>query len=195
MSNTKNDSNTTDETTNQENEMIENEDQSEQELDEEETDDESETMEADSDSDDEESEDGEEEVLSADPVEGEAVEEKAKKPAAPKGPPAHEAFIAAIKAHASALGLGYKDQKGFAQFFNAETGHKLYVAKQGRAVTRVETTLPILGQEGTHKLEKPNGKITCTIDPDLALIEGVLLQLADSAVGKIRAPLRQPKAE
>ncbi len=98
-------------------------------------------------------------------------------------------------AHAQALGLEYKDQSSWAQFKNPTTGQKIYVAKQSKAVTKVQTTLPILGQPGTHPLEKPNGRITCEIDADLPLVEGYLLMLADDSVGKIPAPRRAVKSE
>ncbi len=104
--------------------------------------------------------------------------------------PAWEAYSAAITAHAISLGLEVKDQKGFIKYSNNKTGHKMYVAKQSKGVTRVETTLPILGQDGTHALTKPNGRITCTVDPDLSTIESILLILADENSGKIPSPKR-----
>jgi hypothetical protein len=109
--------------------------------------------------------------------------------------PAWIQFTAALNAHASALGLQVMEQKGFTKYINAETGHKLYVAKQGRAVKRVDTTLPILGQDGTYPLSKPNGKIECHVVAELETVTKVLEQLADSSVGKIRAAKRAPKAE
>jgi hypothetical protein len=123
-----------------------------------------------------------------------AQNEKAPKVPKEKAPPAHLAFIAAVKAHAETLGLGYKDQKGFAQFFNAESGHKIYVAKQGKAITRIDTTLPVLGQTGTYELVAPVGRITCHIDPDMNVVEGFLAMLADNATGKIPAPKKAAKA-
>lgn len=108
--------------------------------------------------------------------------------------PAWMDFCAALTAHAQALGLLVQEQKGFTKYINGETGHKLYVAKQGRQVKRVDTSLPILGQDGTYPLSKPNGKIECHIVPDLDTVRGVLSQLADSSVGKIRAAKRAPKA-
>lgn len=108
--------------------------------------------------------------------------------------PAWVDFIAALDAHAQALGLQVQEQKGFTKFINGETGHKLYVAKQGRAVKRVDTTLPILGQDGTYALSKPNGKIECHVVADLETVTKVLSQLADATVGKIRNARRAPKA-
>lgn len=108
--------------------------------------------------------------------------------------PAWVDFIAALDAHAQALGLQVQEQKGFTKFINGETGHKLYVAKQGRAVKRVDTTLPILGQDGTYALSKPNGKIECHVVADLETVTKVLSQLADSTAGKLRAAKRAPKA-
>lgn len=110
-------------------------------------------------------------------------------------PPAWMDFCAALSAHATALGLQVQDQAGFTKFINGETGHKLYVAKQGRAVKRVDTTLPILGQDGTYALAKPNGKIECHVVPELETVTKVLTQLADASVGKIRSAKRVPKVE
>ncbi len=108
--------------------------------------------------------------------------------------PAWIDFCAALESHALALGLSVTEQKGFKKFINLETGHKLYVAKGDRAVKRVDTTLPILGQDGTYDLSKPNGKIACHVVPDLETVTKVLTQLADSTVGKIRQAKRAPKA-
>lgn len=110
--------------------------------------------------------------------------------------PAWKEFSAALSAHAAALDLEVQDQVGFIKFMNKETGHKLYVAKQGRLVKRVDTTLPILGQDGTYALEKPNGKIECHVVAELDKVTEALTKLADSATyGKIRAAKRAPKAE
>lgn len=109
--------------------------------------------------------------------------------------PAWIQFTSALNAHAAALGLQVTEQKGFTKYINAETGHKLYVAKQGRAVKRVDTTLPILGQDGTYPLAKPNGKIECHVVAELETVTKVLEQLADTSVGKLRAAKRAPKAE
>lgn len=108
--------------------------------------------------------------------------------------PAWVDFTAALDAHAQALGLQVQDQAGFTKYINAETGHKLYVAKQGRKVKRVDTTLPILGQDGTYDLAKPNGKIACHVVPELDYVTAVLTQLADNSIGKIRTAKRT-KAE
>lgn len=104
--------------------------------------------------------------------------------------PAWVDFTAALDAHAQTLGLQVQDQAGFTKYINAETGHKLYIAKQGRKVKRVDTTLPILGQDGTYALSKPNGKIECHLLPELDLVTAVLTQLADSSAGKIRTAKR-----
>jgi len=104
--------------------------------------------------------------------------------------PAWVDFTAALDAHAQALGLQVQDQAGFTKYINAETGHKLYIAKQGRKVKRVDTTLPILGQDGTYDLAKPNGKIACHIVPELDYVTAALTQLADSSVGKLRSAKR-----
>lgn len=109
--------------------------------------------------------------------------------------PAWVDFTAALDAHASALGLTVQTQKGFTKYVNMETGHKLYVAKQGKEVKRVDTTLPILGEDGTYALSKPNGKIECHVIADLEKVTAVLTKLADSSMGKIRPAKRQAKAE
>jgi hypothetical protein len=131
-------------------------------------------------------------TLEAQDAEGDQLEAEA---AEEEKAPAWMQFTAALNAHAAALGLQVAEQKGFTKYINAETGHKLYVAKQGRAVKRVDTTLPILGQDGTYPLSKPNGKIECHVVAELETVTKVLEQLADSSVGKIRAAKRAPKAE
>lgn len=125
-------------------------------------------------------------------AEGEQLEAEAQEEAKA---PAWVEFGAALTAHAQALGLQVQDQVGFIKFINGETGHKLYVAKQGRLVKRVDTTLPILGQDGTYPLSKSNGKIECHVVAELETVTKVLTQLADSSIGKIRAAKRAPKAE
>jgi pantoate kinase len=112
-----------------------------------------------------------------------------------KPTPAYEAFLEALKSHAAALGLSQKDQKGFFQFANAATGHKLYIAKQSKGVTRIDTTLPlaVLG-EVAYDLEKPNGRISCHVQPTVEAVSMALDTLA-SYSEKIPAPKRQPKAE
>lgn len=113
----------------------------------------------------------------------------------PKAAPAYEAFLAAVRAHAGALGLVQKDQKGFFQFANATTGHKLYVAKQGKQVTRIDTTLPMDVLGGiSYGLEKPNGRIVCHVEASVEACSLALDALA-SYGEKIPAPKRQPKAE
>lgn len=130
--------------------------------------------------------------LEAQDAEGQQLDAEAEEEAKA---PAWIEFTAALSAHATALGIQVTEQKGFTKFVNAATGHKLYVAKQGRQVKRVDTTLPILGQDGTYPLSKPNGKIECHIVADLEKVTKVLEQLADESVGKIRAAKRAPKAE
>jgi len=168
MSNIENNETTTNDTTNTENEML-NEEGAEGEG----TD--TETLEA----------DGENTA--------EGTEPKAKKE---KAPPAHLAFIEAVKVHASALGLGYKDQAGFAQFYEAETGQKLYIAKQGKQVKRVDTTLPLIGViEGAYDLDAPNGKIACHIPAEQGVVFQALEMMAEKSFGKVRPANRPAKAE
>lgn len=125
-------------------------------------------------------------------TEGQALEAEAQEEAKA---PAWVEFNAALSARAVALGLHVQEQASFTKFINMETGHKLYVAKQGRVVKRVDTTLPILGQDGTVPLSKPNGKIECHVIPEIETVTKVLTQLADSAAtGKLRAAKRAPKA-
>jgi hypothetical protein len=125
-------------------------------------------------------------------VEGEQLAAEA---AAEERKPAWVEFTTALAAHAQALGLQVTDQVGFMKFMNPTTGHKLYIAKQGRAVKRVDTTLPILGQDGTYPLDKPNGRIECHVVAELEKVTKVLSQLADSSIGKIRAAKRASKNE
>lgn len=122
----------------------------------------------------------------------------------PAGPPAYEAFMAAVSAHAKALGLDVKEQKHFFQIF-AGTGHKLYVAKDKKSVNRVDTTLPrtalvVNGRDISLPLDTPNGRIACHIDPT---VESVLtaLDVMANFKDKIPAPRKgapkgyYPKAE
>lgn len=133
----------------------------------------------------------------------ESVGEQAPTTAAPESPKtagdrqkAWESFSAALTAHAVSLGLSMKDQKGFLQFFNATTGHKLYVAKQAKEVGRIDTTLPesVLPEGSTLPLEKPNGKISCHVRPEQDLVSSALDVLA-SYDQKIRAPERKATAK
>lgn len=121
---------------------------------------------------------------------------QADKPA-PKGPPAYEAFVSACEAHARALGLSVKEQKGFYQFA-ASTGHRLYVAKQGRGVTRIDTTLPrqvlaVNGRDISLPLSKPNGRVACHIDPTVESVNAALEILA-SYQAKIDPPRKATKS-
>lgn len=129
-----------------------------------------------------------EESVEAAPAEGDKAGEAEKEAA-------HLAFVAAAQAHAEALGLQSKDQKGFFQFFNGTTGHKLYVAKQTKGVTRIDTTLP-MDQLGAIALplDKPNGRIQCHV---LATQEAVstALDLLASYGEKIPSPRKAAKVE
>lgn len=146
-------------------------------------------LEADGDDDDS---DGDEDGSDGD-GEGEP-ETKTKEADKPKEAPAYLAFVAAAKAHGEALGLSSKDQKGYFQFWNATTGHKLYVAKQGRAVTRIDTTLPQDQLGGiAYDLEKPNGRIVCHVQATQDAVTKALDLLA-SFGEKIPAPKRPAKA-
>lgn len=110
--------------------------------------------------------------------------------------PAWEAFANGLKAHAESLGLQIDVQKGFIKYVNATTGHKLYVARGGREVKRVDTTLPLEGVfEGAYGLEKPNGKIACHIRPDVQMVTEALTLLAGSDFGELPPSKRAPKAE
>lgn len=143
---------------------------------------------------DQEVSDEQQQMDAAESAEGEELEAASEEESTESKTPAWVDFISALDAHAVALGLQVQDQAGFTKYINAETGHKLYVAKQGRAVKRVDTTLPILGQDGTYALSKPNGKIECHVVAELETVTKVLTQLADSSIGKLRAAKRAPKA-
>jgi hypothetical protein len=118
-------------------------------------------------------------------------------PAEPKTP-AWESFIAATKAHAEALGLETKMQKGYFQIKNAATAHKLYIALQARKVKRVDTTLPLVGVlAGAQELEKgpgSNGRIVCHVPAEMDVMTEVLAMLASDQFGNLPAPKRAPKA-
>lgn len=49
---------------------------------------------------------------------------------------------------------------------------------------RIDTTLPVKGQEGTEDLKAHNGAITCHIVPDLKWLEHYLDMLGDGGVSK-----------
>jgi hypothetical protein len=111
-----------------------------------------------------------------------------------KAAPAYAAFITAVHKHLSAVGvsLDFKEQKGFFQFGSKATGHRLYVAKQGRGVTRVDTTLPrtalvVNGKDISLPLTKPNGRVACHVDPSVESVNAALEVLA-SYQDKISAP-------
>lgn len=107
--------------------------------------------------------------------------------------PAYLAFVQGLQAKAEALGLAVKEQKGYFQFKNLATGHRMVVAKQGKAVTRIDTTLEVLGQDGTYPLDAPNGRIACHIEanPDVVAFYLEMLATGDA---KLRAPKREKKA-
>lgn len=111
---------------------------------------------------------------------------------------AYESFIAAIKAHGEALGLTVRDQKGFVKFLAPTTDQRLYVAKQPRGVTRIDTTLPrtaliVNGRDISLPLSKENGKIECHIDPTIESVNAALTVLA-SFQAKVRAAKAPTKA-
>lgn len=111
--------------------------------------------------------------------------------------PAYEAFVAAVKAHAIALGLAVKEQKGFFQFRRPATDQRLYIAKQGRGVTRIDTTLPrsvltVNGKDISLPLTKEIGKIECHVDPTVESVTEALTILAgyDVKVRSAKAPAK-----
>lgn len=94
---------------------------------------------------------------------------KAKDDTKDKAPPAHLAFMAAVEAHARALGLNVIEQSGFFKI-SAPTGHRIDVAKQPKGVSRIDTTLPrsalvVNGRDISLPLAKTNGRITCHLVP------------------------------
>lgn len=112
-----------------------------------------------------------------------------------KAAPAYQVFMTALQAHVEALGLSIKEQKGFIQFMNQTTGHKLYLAKGGREVKRVDTTLPKDQLEGLWlPLENDNGRITCHIEPTVDAV-ALALEVLAKFDGKIPAPKRSKKAD
>lgn len=55
------------------------------------------------------------------------------------------------------------DKSGWHKVTSKVNSHKIYVQK-GDNVKRIDTTLPVSGQEGTRQLKSPNGKITCHLE-------------------------------
>lgn len=106
---------------------------------------------------------------------------------------AHKAFIEAVEAHASTLGLKVKSQSSFIQFLHDNTGHKIYVGKTVREGTpiRIESTLELVGViEGASPIEKANGKIAVVLSPQLETVMRALNILASGSMGPVRAPRR-----
>ena len=119
-------------------------------------------------------------------------EKKAKEPETP----AWKTFMAAIDQELQALGLQPKEQKNFVQIEHAETGQRIYVAKQVREVTNVPTTLPLGDRPGLSKtFDGENGKISAEIEPTVDAVREALRLLASGELGKVRPSKRMPKAE
>lgn len=115
------------------------------------------------------------------------------KPASVNVQAAHEAFIAALEAHATTLGLTFIPQSSFYQFLEPNTGHKMYVAKTARDSTEihVETTMDLVGKiPGAVAPEKENGKIASVLPPKLDLLMQALNILASGTLGKVRGARR-----
>lgn len=129
-------------------------------------------------------------------VQAEAAEDTAVKE--PKGPPAYVSFIAAVEAHAKALGLTVKEQKSYFQYL-AASGHKMYIEKAlKKGVSRIDTSLPraaliVNGKDISLPLAKPNGRIACHIDPSIESVKQALAILA-TYEDKIPAP-KKPVAK
>lgn len=70
-----------------------------------------------------------------------------------------------------------------AQFLKIEnpTTKQRIVVKYGKTLGQIDTTLPVSGQPGTYGLSKPNGSITCHIEPSLDALERFIRMLADPA--------------
>lgn len=106
---------------------------------------------------------------------------------------AHTAFMEAVEAHASALGLKIKSQSSYTQFLHDSTGHKIYVGRTVREGTpiRIESTLELVGViEGASPIEKVNGKIAVVLRPQLEIVMQALSILASGSMGPVRAPRR-----
>lgn len=105
-------------------------------------------------------------------------------------------YAAALTAKAQALGLQAIEQKGFLNFKNEASGHRVCVAKQAKTVSRVDTTLPLLGQPFAYALAegKANGKIACHVQSDLETVSMVLDLLASTS-DHVRPAARKAKAE
>lgn len=120
---------------------------------------------------------------------------KAKRAAKEKTTPAWIAFTEGVRAHLDAEGLSpeVEVQKGFVQYRNPETGQKLYIAKQGRTVTRVESTLDMVGTLDAAYPLSGIGKITCSIEPtEVSVVEA--LRLLMTSTEKLRPSVRAAKA-
>lgn len=112
---------------------------------------------------------------------------------APKEPktPAWVLLMEANRAKIVALGLEEEEQENFVQVKHAETGHRIYVAKQERAVKSIPTTMPLGGSDLGAEFSGTNGKIAAEIFPEK--LGDALEALADGRFGKVRPSKRQPK--
>lgn len=69
-----------------------------------------------------------------------------------------------VAKHSDVLYL--EDTSGWHKLCSRANGHRIVVQKGAKGLKRIDTTLPVKGQDGTEPLNATNGKITCHIKPD-----------------------------
>ena len=95
-----------------------------------------------------------------------------------------------VRKIADEVGLTVDQTSGFWKIVGPNS-HLIYIQKSKKLGT-INTTLPLpAGEPGTKGLQKPNGSITCHIEPELVHLERFLRMLADKEVGKFE--VRHPK--
>ena len=100
-----------------------------------------------------------------------------------------EAMILVRKV-ADEVGLTVDQTSGFWKIAGPNR-HLIYIQKSKKLGT-INTTLPLPpGEPGTRGLQKPNGSVTCHIEPELVHLERFLRMLSDGAVDKFE--VRHPK--
>lgn len=62
--------------------------------------------------------------------------------------------------------LFLEDTSGWHKLCSRANGHRIVIQKGAKGLKRIDTTLPVKGQDGTEALKADNGKITCHIKPD-----------------------------
>lgn len=84
--------------------------------------------------------------------------------------------------------LSLEDTSGWHKVVSKANGHR-FVIQKGK-LRRIDTTLPIKGQDGTEPLKADNGKITCHIKPDS--LEKFVSVLIDPSIERLDSKPQRP---